>query len=357
MISATTESLRRVLVPFLVIGGSLVAGLLLYLITQHLVRSIAWRRRQILVARYRAVIDAVIQSGLTASARERLQRAPAAHRPVLSAMLLAPLHAARGELVSHARDAAVALGLVAEWFENSRSQRWWLRADAVRALGFVEEPSALPVIMSALGDEHKEVRAAAVEAAGRLGDPRAIPALLDSLSDSTHYQRARVIDALRTLGPTVTPALIELGRTRPESTRLAADVLGLIGTASAVDALLEWCGAASGDVRAAALGALGTIGLDDRSYYFALRALGDTDPNARAMAARALGRGQRDAAVNYLARRLDDEWLPAVHAAQALRRLGAVGLAALEARAHDAGQAGDLARQLLASRQASAAHA
>ena len=216
--------------------------------------------------------------------------------------------------------------------------------------------SALSAILRGLDDTHREVRAAAVEASGRLGDARAIPALLMRLADGSHYHRARVVDALRNLGPTVTPALVELGRSHPERARLAAEILGLIGTAGAIEPLLEWCNDSRGEVRAAALGALGTIGLDDRSHYFALKALGDADPQARAMAARALGRGRREDAVGYLAGRLDDEWLPAAHAAGALRQLGAPGLAALHARAADEGQAGDLARQMLWSRQQSPAH-
>lgn len=87
-----------------------------------------------------------------------------------------------------------------------------------------------------------------------------------------------------------------------------------------VDPLLQWCTDSRSDVRAAALGALGSIGLDNRSYDVALRALGDADPQARAMAARA-------------------------------------GLAALQARAREEGQAGDLARQMLWSRPPIAAHA
>jgi hypothetical protein len=351
------ELLGRVLVPFLFISGSLLGVLFAYLVIQRVVRELMWGRRQRLVARYRPVIDEITQVGLTSQTLERLRRAPAFHRRIVAGLLLAPLHAARGNLVAHVRDAAVAIGLVEQWLDDLRNRRWWLRADGVRALGFVEELSALPAIMHALDDEHGEVRAAAVEAVGRLGDPRAIPALLQHLIDGSRYQRARVVDALRSLGPPVTPALVELARAHPEQTRLAADVLGLLGTATAIDPLLQWCGDSRSDVRAAALGALGSIGLDDRSHYFALRALGDADPQARAMAARALGRGRREDAVRYLAERLDDEWLPAAQAAGALRRLGGAGLAALQARAHEEGQAGDLARQMLWSRQPIAAQA
>jgi hypothetical protein len=351
------ELLRRVLVPFIFAGGSLLGVLLAYLVIQRMLRELAWRRRQTLVARYRPLVDAITQLGPTPRALERLRRVPVFHRHIIGGLLLAPLHAARGDLVSHVRDAAVAIGLVEQWLADLRNRRWWLRADSVRALGFVEERLALPAIMRLLDDEHEEVRAAAVEAAGRLGDPRAIPALLGHLAEGSRYQRARVVDALRSLGPPVTPALVELARARPDQARLAADVLGLIGTAAAIDPLIQWCGDSRSDVRAAALGALGSIGLDDRSYYFALRALGDSDPQARAMAARALGRGRREDAAGYLAERLDDEWLPAAQAAWALRRLGGAGLAALQARARDEGQAGDLARQMLWSRQPIAAQA
>jgi len=346
----TAELLRRILVPFLFIGGSLLGVLLAFLIVQRVIRELVSKRRQTLVARYRPLIDAIAQFGPTPQRLDRLRRAPRFHRRIVAGLLLAPLHAARGNLVSHVRDAAVAIGLVDHWLADLRNRRWWLRADSVRALGFVEERSALPAIMRALDDEHEEVRAAAVEAAGTLGDSRAIPALLGHLIDGSRYQRARVVDALRNLGPPVTPALVELARARPDHARLVAEVLGLIGTAAAIDPLLHWCGDPRSDVRAAALGALGSIGLDDRSHYFALRGLGDADPQARAMAARALGRGRREDAVGYLAERLDDEWLPAAQAAGALRQLGGAGLAALQARARDEGQAGDLARQMLWSR-------
>ncbi len=301
----TAELLRGVLVPFLVIGGSLLGLLLGFLVVQRGIRALVCRRRDTLIARYRPLIDEITQSPPTPELLERLRRIPVRHRKVVAHLLLAPLHAARGDLVSHVRDAAVALGLVDRWLGDLQHRHWWVRADAARALGFVEARSAQPAIMHALDDAHAEVRAAAVEAVGRLGDLSAIPALLGHLADGSHYQRARVIDALRDLGPAVTPALVAFARAHPERARLAVDVLGLIGTAAASESLLEWCGDPRSDVRMAALTALGSIGLDDRSYYFALRALGDADPRARAMAARALGRGRREEAVSYLAERLD----------------------------------------------------
>lgn len=346
----TAELLRSVLVPFLAVSGSLLGVLFAYLLVSRGIREIKWQRHQRLIARYRPIVDAVTQAAPTRESLERLRAIKPSHKYIVAELLLAPLHAARGDVVSYARLAAVAARLVEQWQRDLRDPRWWRRANAIRALGFVEETAAVPDVLRALDDVHREVRAGAVEALGRLGDARAIPALLGHLADGKCYQRARVVDALRNLGPTVTLALVDLGRSRPEQARLAAEILGLIGTVGAVEPLLEWCGDSRGDVRAAALGALGSIGVDDRSYYFALRALGDDDPQVRAMAARALGRGRREDAVAYLAQRLDDEWLPAAQAASALRRLGPAGLAALQARATDGGQAGDLARQMIWSR-------
>lgn len=353
----TAELVRGLLLPFLFVSGSLLALLLAFLVIQRGLRELASRRRQRLVTHYQSMIDMVVQANAELDAISRLRLAPAAHRPIVADLLLAPLRVSRGEIVARVRQAAAGIGLIDYWRLGLKDRRWWRRAAAVRALGAIADPSALPGIVRALEDEHDEVRAAAVEAAGRLGDSGAIPALLEHIADGSHYQRTRVVDALRSLGPPVTPALVAMARADPGQVRLAADLLGLLGTAAAIDPLLPWCVDPRGDVRAAALGALGSIGLDDRSYDVALRALGDPDPQARAMAARALGRGRREDAVSHLARRLDDEWVPAAQAAGALRRLGAPGVAALEARAGDEGQAGDLARQMLWTQQPLAAHA
>ncbi len=348
--SEAAELLRLVLLPFLLFCGSLLTALIAYLFIQRLTREIAEKRRQAMIALYRPLIDAVTCFGVTAALRDRLEAAPPSHRRFIGELLLAPLRTARGDIVTHVREAAQTVGLTKDWLADLTHRRWWRRADGVRALGAVEERSALSAVLLALDDDHEEVRAAAVEAAGRLGDLRALPALLGHLGDGSRYQRARVIEALRNLGPAVTPGLVEFVRCRPELTRLAAEIFGMIGTVAAIDPLLEWCDDRRGDVRAAALHAIGSLGIDDRSYYFVLRGLGDADPHARAMAARALGRGRREDAVSYLAERLDDEWLPAAQAAGALQRLGAPGRAALEARARDEGQAGDLARQMLWTR-------
>lgn len=343
----TADIVERILVPLLLVGGGLLVLLLGYLFVQRVVFALAETRRKRLIKRYRPLVDTLVQHGITTEARLNLRRIPTSHRSTLASLLLAPLNTTRGQVVTHMREAATVVGLIDDWKAQKQHRRWWKRADSIRALGFMEEPSALPLILQSLDDEHEEVRAAAVDALGRLADDRAIPALLTHLADTARFQRVRIVHALRQLGPSVTPALVEWAHAHPDCTRVVADMLGQIGTVDAIDPLLEWCADARPEVRAAALNALGSRGLDDRGYYFALKALGDVDPDARAMAARALGRSRREDAVTYLAARLDDEWLPAAQAAAALRQLGDPGRVALQSRADDEGQAGDLARQML----------
>jgi HEAT repeat protein len=344
---SVVDLLSRFLPPVLLAGGTLLGALFVYVVLQRVVRELKWQRRLTLVQHYRPLIDAITQHGVTTSTLELLHAVPLRHHRILTPLLLAPVRSTRGEVVTHIRAAAAELGLVEKWLSDATRGRWWRRAEGVRALGLIEQHSALPVVVRAFRDDNAEVRAAAVDAAGRLGDLSVIPALMGQLADGVRYQRTRVIDALRGLGPEVTPALVAFAQANPDLRQIAADVLGLIGTVAAVDPLLTWCDDARGEVRAAALRALGSIGLDDRSYYFALRALRDSNPEARAMAARALGRSQRAGAVDFLAERLDDEWLPASQAAGALQRLGAAGRAALERRVREPSQAGELARQML----------
>ena len=252
-----------------------------------------------------------------------------------------------GEIVLRLRDAAAALGLLEQWTASLRDRRWWIRAEAVRALGLVREASCVDRLFGALDDAHEEVRAAAVDALGRIGDPRCGPALLARLGDQSRHQRARVVEAIRALGPSTTPVLLGHAREHPVDLATTADILGIVGATSAIESLLEWSTHDDVAVRAAALRAIGNIGVDDRSYFYALRGLDDLDPDVRGMAARALGRSGRQAAVPYLSAHLEDEWLVAAHCATGLRRIGGAGATALEARAGTTGRGADLARQML----------
>ena len=172
------------------------------------------------------------------------------------------------------------------------------------------------------------------------------------MSDESRHQRARIVEALRGFGDVATPALVEHARTRPSDAVMIADILGLIGGHVAGEELKRWVGDPSPFIRAAAMRALGTIGLDEAGVRLALTALADGVAEVRAQGARALGRARRSDAAARLAGHLDDEWIVAASCADALRRLGGPGVDALQARVDDPGYAGDLARQMLWERRA-----
>src|SRR5688500_2008126 len=150
----TAELLRGVLVPFLTISGSLLGLLFAFLLAQRADRELKWQRRQRLMARYRPIVEAVMQADPTQESQDRLRAIPSRHHRLIAELLLAPLHAARGEIVTYARTTAVAAGLIEQWRRDLRDPRWWRRADSIRALGFVEEASAVPEILRALDDAH-----------------------------------------------------------------------------------------------------------------------------------------------------------------------------------------------------------
>jgi HEAT repeat protein len=320
---------------------------LLGLIVRRAVDELRFLRRQRVIARYRPLVDQILTPAPEPDAVQCLVEIPRRHRGILADSILAALRLTTGDVVPRLRDAARALGLVDHWTTSLGDRRWWVRAEAVRALGLVREPSIVDGLLAALDDGHEEVRAAAVDALGRIGDLRCGPALLARLRDESRHQRARVVEALRALGPAIMPVLLAHAREQPSDIVMTVDILGTVGATAAVDSLLEWSGAIDPAVRAAALRAIGSIGLDDRSFFYALRGLDDSDPDVRGMAARALGRSGRHAAVPYLAAHLDDAWLAAAHCATGLRRLGRPGAAALEIRAASTGQAAELARQML----------
>ena len=281
----------------LLLQGSFIAlGLLFgYVLIRHAVASWREQRDEQLRLLYQPDVDAVLSAPRPAdleAAIARLKPAPARHLPRIGALLIKPLRVTSGSPVDAARAAAAALGLTDRWTKDLTAHTWWRQAEAARALGLIRADGALRPLLACLDDPHEEVRAAAVEALGHLGDPGCVPALLRALPDASRHQRARVVESIRELGPSVAHALVAHARAHPDDLATVAELIGFTGAASAADDLLAWSGHADPKVRAAALQALGSLGLDDRAYYYVLRALGDTSESVRAMAARALGRSR-----------------------------------------------------------------
>ena len=346
------QQFRALLYPFLAVASGTLGALLLVLLLNRL--AIAWRvgRHARLSAKYRALVDRLLLPQPDPAALDALARAPDGDRDVIATLLLAPLVVTIGETKRAIREACVRLELDRQWRGALASGRWWQRAQAARALGAIQDRAAFASILGLLDDEHGEVRAAAVDALGSFQDPRALPSLTALLSLPWRHQRARVVDAIRRHGDAAIDALIDRAKVAPEDRLIVAELLGLIPAPRAIDPLVEWLSDDDASLRGAALQSLGAIGLDDRTYYYTLRALGDGSADVRAAAARALGRSRRADGSPYLEPLLDDQWQVAAQAASALRQLGSPGQLALRRRAAEESQAGDLARQMLWERQA-----
>jgi hypothetical protein len=349
-----SDLFRDYLILFLQASFAALAVLFAYVLIRHAVAGWLEQRELRLRTLYQPDVDAVLSAPQPAdleAAIARLKPAPARHLLQIGALLIKPLRVTSGSPVEAARAASLALGLIDRWMKDLGGHPWWRQAEAARALGLVRAEGALRPLLACLEDPHEEVRAAAVEALGHLGDPGCVPALLRALPDASRHQRARVVEAIRALGPSVAHALVAHARVHPDDLATVAELIGFTGAASAADDLLAWSSHPDDKVRASALQALGSLGLDDRAYYYTLRALGDTEMTVRAMAARALGRSRRGDAAPYLAQHLADEWLVAAHAATALRMLGPAGERELLARQEAPGLAGVLARQMLWERR------
>jgi hypothetical protein len=344
------DAVRAALVPFLAVTGALLFALVCYVVVLHGVNDLKGRRRSRLRAAYRRLIDDALYGADAAAALERLRRAPGPHAPVIASLILEPLRVAEGGITDRAREAAQALGLVRHWMADVQHRRWWVRANAARALGLLKYRPAVAALIRALDDPFEDVRAAAVEALGAIRDESAIPELIVRLREQSRHQRVRLVQALRQFGSAAVPALLEharLEQTRPDGGELpvVVELLGQIEAAAAADYLLECCGHPRAEVRAACVRAIGTIGVDDRAFYHVLRALSDDGAEVRSAAAWALGRSGRPEATAYLAPCLHDQWVVAAESARALRLLGDAGRAALESAA--AATDGELARQML----------
>ena len=342
------DQFRHIVGPALWVGASLLVVLLAALIVGRLFEDVRIRRRQRVISTCRPFIENLMLPSPPAGAVDQLRRQVSGHEDVLAHLLVGPARFAAGSVIDQLRLAARTLGLIDRWVLELAHRRWWVRAEAARALGLLREGSAVASLLDLLDDEHEEVRAAGIDALGHLADAHTVPVLVSKLPDESRHQRVRVVEALRRFGSDAVPALLAYEREHPADRAVIAELLGVIADPSALDDLVRWSDDERPAVRVAAMQAIGSIGLDRRTYYYALRALtSDSSADVRAMGARALGRGRTRDAVLYLAKHLHDEWTVAAHSARALRTLGEVGAAALREQAETHGPAGDLARQML----------
>lgn len=138
---------------------------------------------------------------------------------------------------------------------------WFVRKNAAQTLGVIADSSsapaliehatcqhplergltasAAPALVEALGDADRDVRESAAEALGKIG-PAALPLLVESLKDTDRAMPAWAAVALKKMGGQAVGALVAASRDWDVPAREnVAEVLGLIGDAQAVGALVE----------------------------------------------------------------------------------------------------------------------
>jgi HEAT repeat protein len=279
-------------------------------------------------------------------AQRRLAAAPRRHQLVLAELLIFPVldrrdwtQAGRLRTIFRAMNLALLDRYLNSW-------RWWRRAMALRAVGFLQMREYTPTLVAALDDRQPEIRAAALDGLTDSEDPAALAAIVVRLHDETLH-RGRRAAALAAFGPACEPMLLDLAALDAANRLGYARALAITGSEAARPALSSWVADSRAPVRAAALDALGHTGLDEASTAAVLDALDDSDVLVRAAAVRALADAGGPAIADRIAAHLADAWPACAAAARALRRRGAEGRMRLEKESSRSDLAGTLARQML----------
>ncbi|MGD8377877.1 MAG: VWA domain-containing protein [Acidobacteriota bacterium] len=177
-----------------------------------------------------------------------------------------------------------------------------VRAEAARALGYLEDDQAVKLLRSALKDDDPEVRAHAARGLGLRQDRKAIPALVKVLDDDSPAARTAAFDALVGIGqPATRELLARLPRTEGATTVLYAMLLGEVGDDRALEPLAELLGSSRPEERLAAADALGELGLSGGLRPLE-RTLEDPDRRVRLKAITAVARIGGSGAVAVLER-------------------------------------------------------
>ncbi len=145
-----------------------------------------------------------------------------------------------------------------------KSNSWKKRAFSCEKLGRIGSVKAVPSLLSTVRDvenEDEDVRSSALRALGRIRDPRAIPFLVEALGSPETWLPPRIAEILVMIGKeTIEPLIRELSHFESEGRwAWAAEILGTLEAESAAEALMASLMDASPEVRAKVAGALGKI--------------------------------------------------------------------------------------------------
>jgi len=245
------------------------------------------------------------------------------------------------------------VGYVKSEMSALRSRRWWRRLEAAINLGTMQSQIAVSALINAVTDANEDVRLAAVRALGQLNEPRGLRLLLGALEEGGPWTGSSIVEVLVGMGPGIAPDIV----TRLESaTNINARLLyvqlcGLLRITAALRPLLLLLGDPDKETRISAARALGQIG-DVSAVESLVISLNDKSWEVRAQAAKSLGELGDKQAVDKLKQVLSDEnWWVRHNTANALYQLGEEGIEVLRETSRSGGGAPRAAvAQVLAER-------
>jgi HEAT repeat protein len=208
------------------------------------------------------------------------------------------------------------------------SPSWERRAMAAERLGKIGSARAVfPLLLTVrdVKDEDADVRGAALRALGRIRDPGAIPELIEALGTPEASLPQRIAEILVRFGDAaVNPLCLELRNRESEVRRMwAAEILGWLGNAVAAIPLIDVLGDVNPEVRAKSAGALGKLRESRAIDRLLEMLLSDPIPFVRTRVAQALGAIGNPRVIDHLVQVLKDpEWWVRIRAIEALEQIG-----------------------------------
>ncbi len=222
-------------------------------------------------------------------------------------------------------------GYVKSEMSALRSRRWWRRLEAAINLGTMQSQIAVSALIDAVRDPVEDVRLAAVRALGQLNEPRGLRVLLETMEDKNLWMGSSIVEVLVSMGPNIAPEIV----TRLKSTTninarlLYIQLCGLLQITAALGSLLLLLGDPDKETRISAAQALGQIG-DVSAVESLIISLNDESWEVRSQAAKSLRALGDKQAVGKLKQVLSDEnWRVRYNTADALYQLGEEGIEAL----------------------------
>ena len=233
------------------------------------------------------------------------------------------------------------------------SKRWWRRLEAAINLGTMQSQDAVSVLIGAVRDPVEDVRLAAVRALGQLNEPRGLQVLLEAIEKGDRWTGSNVVKVLVGMGPSIAPEIISRlkSTTNINARLLYVQLSGLLRLDAALEVLLLLLGDPDKETRASATRALGQIG-DASAVESLIISLGDKSWEVRAQGAKALGvLGDKQAVRKLKQALIDENWWVRHNAADSLYQLGKEGIEALrEASRSSEETPSTVAAQVLAER-------